>query len=64
MTSSYDKTNESAYKYHESVYNRVVDICHPLEEHLGVRYFAYSRFFIDGRLIWHCNQLNFWQYYT
>ena len=40
---SYDKTNESLYRYQESVHGRIVNICDPLDRHLGISLFCHSR---------------------
>ena len=48
---SYDKTNESAYKYLQSVSDEVTRICEPLALHSAIKMFGYGRVFFDGRYI-------------
>ena len=51
-----DKTNESAYKYQESVYNDIAEICRPLSEYLSIKAFGYGKVFFDGRYFFINNQ--------
>ena len=59
MDITYDKTNESAYKYQESVHDRVADICEPLNQYFGINVFIYTKVFFDGRYFVTSNQLKF-----
>ena len=48
MESAYDKTNVSAYKYQESVHERVADMCEPLTQYFGVKLSCSPKIKPDG----------------
>src|SRR4051812_29330783 len=56
--SSYDKTNALAYKYQESVCDRIIDICKPLTQYFGIKLFGYYKIFLDGRYFFTSTDLN------
>lgn len=55
------RTNLQAYKYAEYTLPKFNEICTPLFE-LGIKVFAYFRFFDDGRYLYLCNNLPWVQY--
>ena len=59
MNAYHDKSNISAYKYNESVSDTIADICRPLSELFGTTLFSYTKSFLDGRLFYIANQLDF-----
>ena len=61
--SSYDKTNESAYKYMKNVAKDLATLSAPLSEYLGIKMFGYARVFSDDRYIVVNNRLDFSKYF-
>ena len=59
MDISYDKTNESAYKYTESIHENIVDIIRPLKKYFGIKEFQHSKVFFDGRVFFLGSELKY-----
>ncbi|MBX9702988.1 MAG: helix-turn-helix transcriptional regulator [Silvanigrellaceae bacterium] len=60
---SADKSNASAFRYNCQVFEQFNSICSPLFDHLGIKYFRYTRTFDDGSYFSLGSNLSYMQYY-
>lgn len=54
-----EEQNHKAYKYQETISDRIVDVCKPLANSLGVPHFSYTCFYHDGSYYSSKNNLDF-----
>ena len=58
-----EEQNYRAFKYQESISDRLNNICEPLVNHLNTPIFGYMRFFSDGQYLTLTNQLSYQESY-